>query len=98
MTKEEYREGNTSGKIAAIINDLKEKTDELGFGVESLKYMMSVKDRFIEEDRFVEATIVAAYLETHTEDPDYDRFEYGEKTKAIALELGLETADRYIQE
>ncbi len=98
MELETYREGNTFSTVVAIINDLKEKTDEFGFGVESLTYMMSLKDRFVEEDKLIEAVIVNTYMEANTEDPDSDRFEYDEKTKAIALELGLETADRYIQE
>ncbi len=96
MTKEKYREGNTFYTVVAIINDLKEKTDELGFGVESLTYTRDMQFKFIEEDRLIEAAIVATYIETNFEEED--RFECNKKTKAIALELGLETADRYTQE
>ncbi len=98
MTKEKYREGNTYETVAAIINDLKEKTDEFGFSIESLIYTTKMNDRFIKEDKLIEAAIVAAYMETNFDDPDGDRFDYDEKIKAIADELGLETANYYVQE
>ena len=93
------KEGNTSTKITAIVNDLNEKTDELGFCVDSLAYASGLQDRFIKESRLIEAAIVSTYIRSHTEEESNEnRFEYDEETKAIALELGLETADRYTQE
>jgi hypothetical protein len=97
------RQNNTGDMIAptvkAIVNDLNEKTDELGFCADTLIYASRLKDRFIKEDNMIEAAIVATYIWSHTEEePDENRFEYSEETRAIALELGLETADRYTQE
>ena len=56
--------------MSQVIKDIVTKTREVGFGVESLTYALTMKDKFEAEDRQIEAFAVQAFIDANSDDGD----------------------------